>query len=119
MLLILLILEAKRKAPEQEPGPDLSKPKFECKKSPLELGEEFIDEIKNDEKNINEQLFKEYFFIILHHFQQNNFFYHTPLFLSKELYNSNQIINDEIVKHINDILIKFKKNINRKKIPEN
>ena len=40
MLLILLILEAKRKAPEQEPGPDLSKPKFECKKSPLELGEE-------------------------------------------------------------------------------
>ena len=63
-----MILEAKRKAPEQEPGPDLSKPKFECKKSSLELGEEFIDEIKNDEKNINEQLFKEYFFIILHHF---------------------------------------------------
>ena len=63
-----MILEAKRKAPEQKPGPDLSKPKFECKKSPLELGEEFIDEIKNNEKNINEQLFKEYFFIILHHF---------------------------------------------------
>ena len=28
------------------------------------------------------------------------FFYHIPLFLAKELYNSNQTINDEIVKHI-------------------
>ena len=29
------------------------------------------------------------------------------LFLAKELYNSNQNINDEIVKHINDSLIEL------------
>ena len=48
-------------------------------------------EIKNDEKNINEQMLKK-------------IFYHTPLFLAKELHNSNQNINNEIVKHINDAL---------------
>ena len=37
-------------------------------------------------KKINEQIFKEYFF------------YHTPLFLAKDLYNRNQIVNDEVVK---------------------
>ena len=31
----------------------------------------------------------------------------TLLFLAKELYNSNQNINDEIVKHINDALIEL------------
>ena len=41
-----------------------------------------------------------------------NIFCYTLLFLAKELYNSNQIINDEIVKHINDALIEFKKDIN-------
>ena len=66
------------------------------------MHEEFINEIKNDEKNINEQIFKEYFF------------YHTPLFLPKELYNSNQNINNEIADHINDALIELKKYINRK-----
>ena len=39
----------------------------------------------------------------------NIFFYHTPLFLAKKLYDSNQIRNDEIVKDINDALIEFKK----------
>ena len=43
------------------------------------------------------------------------FFYHTPLFLAKELYNSNQNVNNEIVKHINDVLIALKKDVNRKK----
>ena len=28
------------------------------------------------------------------------FFNHTPLFLAKESYNSNQNVNDQIVKHI-------------------
>ena len=36
---------------------------------------------------MNKQMFKEHFF------------HHTPLFLAKELYNSDQTINDEIVKH--------------------
>ena len=48
-------------------------------------------------KNLNEKIFKEYFF------------YHTPLVLEKELYNSNQNVDDEIVKHINDVLIELKK----------
>ena len=33
----------------------------------------------------------------------------TPSILAQELYNSNQNINDEIVKHINDLLIELKK----------
>ena len=51
-------------------------------------------------KYINQQIFTEYYF------------HHTSLLLAKELYNSNQIINDEIVKHINDALIELKKDIN-------
>ena len=37
------------------------------------------------------------------------FFYQTPSFLAQKLYNSNQNINDEIVKHINNSLIELKK----------
>ena len=68
-----MILEAKRKPAEEEPEPEPSKAKTKHKKSPLELYEEFINEIKNDEKNINDKIFKEYFFIILHYFQQKNY----------------------------------------------
>ena len=68
-----MILEAKRKAAEEEPKPEPTKAKTKRKKSPFELHEKFINEIKNDEKNINEQIFKEYFFIILHYFQQKNY----------------------------------------------
>ena len=99
--------KAKRKADEEEPEPEPLKAKAKRKKSPLELLEEFINEIKNDEKNINELIFKEYFF------------YQTPLFLAKELHNSNRNINDEIVKHVNDALVALKKDINIKQIPEN
>ena len=98
------ILEAKRKAAEEESKPEPTKAKTKRNKSPFKLHEKFINEIKNDEKNINEQILKEYFF------------YHTPLFLTKELYNSNQTVEDGIVKHINDALIELKKYINRKKI---
>ena len=38
-----------------------------------------------------------------------NFFYHTLSFLAKELYNSNQYGNDQVVKDINDLLIELKK----------
>ena len=63
--------------------------------------------MKNDEKNINEEIFKKCFFN------------HTPLFLAKASYNSNQNVNDEIAKDINDPLIELKKDINSKKIPKN
>ena len=66
-----------------------------------------INEIKNDEKNINEEVFKGYFFN------------HTLLFLAKELYNSNQNVNGKIVKYINDSLIDIKRDINTNKIPKN
>ena len=36
---------------------------------------------------------------------EKKIFYHTPLFLAKELYDSNQIRNDGILKHINNALI--------------
>ena len=56
-----MILEAKRKAAEEEHERTPSKAKTKHKKYPLELREEFINEIKNDEKNINEQISKKYF----------------------------------------------------------
>ena len=71
--------------------------KTKRKKSRFELHEKFINEIKNDEKNTYEQRFKEYFF------------YHPPLFLAKQLYNSIQNVNDEILKHIKDAVIELKK----------
>ena len=40
---------------------------------------------------------------------------YTQLFLAKELCNSNQSVNDKIVKDINDSLIELKKDINTKK----
>ena len=71
------------------------------------MHKKFINEIKNDKKNINEEIFKGYFFN------------HTHLFLAKELYNSNENVNDEIVKDINDSLIELKKDINTKKTRKN
>ena len=44
-----------------------------------------------------------------------NIFCHSPLFLAKELYNSNQYVNDETAKDINDALIELKKHNKRKK----
>ena len=44
------ILQAKRKAVEEKPEPEPSKAKNKWKKLLLELHEEFINEIKNNEK---------------------------------------------------------------------
>ena len=96
-----MIFEAKRKATEEEPE---SEPEPSKAKTKWKLHQKFINEIKKYGKIRNEQIFKEFFF------------YHTPLFLVKELYNSNQNINDEIVKHINDTLIELKTDITRKKL---
>ena len=54
------------------------------------MREEFINEIKNDEKNINQQILKKYFVF--------------------------QAINDNILKHINDALIELKSDTSQKKI---
>ena len=63
-----MILEAKKKAAEEEPKPEPTKAKTKGKKSPFEFREKFINEIENNEKIIIEQIFKAYFFIILHYF---------------------------------------------------
>ena len=44
--------------PAPEPGPE---PAPNTRISPLKLREEFLNKIKNEEKNINEQIFREYF----------------------------------------------------------
>ena len=99
-----MIVEAKRKTTEEEPE---SEPEPSRAKTKRQLHQKFINEIRNCGKIRNEQIFKEYFF------------YRTPLFLVKELYNSNQNINDEIVKHINDTLIELKTRCYQKKNIEN
>ena len=66
-----------------------------------------LDEIKNEEKKINSQIFKEYF-----HYQSSSF-------LTKDLCEDNQIKDDRIVKDLNDSLIDLRNSVNRKKILEN
>ena len=64
---ISIILEAKRKAAKEEPKPEPAKAKTKRKESPFELHKKSVNEIKNDEKNINEEIFRGYF-LIIHHF---------------------------------------------------
>ena len=68
------------------------------------MREQFLNEIETDEKNINEQIFKEYFK------------YHFLSFLVKDLYK--KIQNGRIVNYINGSLIDLKNSINSKKIPQ-
>ena len=69
-------------APEPEPQPA----KCICRICSSKLYKQFLNEIKNEEKNVNEQMFREYFQ------------YHVPSFLVKDLYEDNQIKSDIIVK---------------------
>ena len=71
------------------------------------MREEFLNKIKNEEKSINEQIFRDYFI------------YQTPSYLRKVLYNSDEIKDDEIIKNINNRLIELRNSINSKEIPEN
>ena len=67
------------------------------------MSEEFLNEIKNEEKNINEQIFREYFN------------YQSPPFLVKDLYEDNQKKNDRIVKYLSESLINLRNSIDSKK----
>ena len=60
-----IIFEAKRKKAEEEPKPEPTKARTKRKKSSFELHEKFINEIKNDEKNKNEHIFREYIFFFV------------------------------------------------------
>ena len=70
---ISMILEAKRKAAEEELKPEPAKAKTKRKESPFELHKKSVNEIKNDEKNVNEEIFRGYFFN------------HTPFFFRKRI----------------------------------
>ena len=72
-----------------------TKAKIKRKISSLKLHEELL-------KNINKQIFKEYFG------------YESPSFLVKDLYESKQNKNDMIVKYLNESLIDLRNNINIK-----
>ena len=69
---VSIILKVKRKATEEEPKPKPTKAKTKCKKPPFKLHKKFIIKIKNDEKNVNGQTFKEYFFNHSHYFYQKS-----------------------------------------------
>ena len=85
-------------APQPAPYPKvLNTPQIKRKISPLKLREKPLNEIKNEEKSIDNQIFNE------------NFRYKPPSFLAKDLYEDNQIKNDRILKHLNNSLIDLKK----------
>ena len=111
-----MILEAKRKtagdepaterevATEPEVATELTKAKTKCRIS-LKLSENFLYKIKNEEKIINEHIFRDYFL------------YQTSLYLTKHLYDSDEIKNNEIIENIINALIKLRKSIDSKEIP--
>ena len=68
------------------------------------MHEEFLNKIKNKEKNINEQIFRDYFL------------YQTPSYLTNVLYDSDEIKHYKITTNFNNRLIKLRNSINTKKI---
>ena len=77
------------------------------KKSKLKLQQEFLNEIIADKKDINNEIFSQYFK------------YQNPSFLVKDLISAKQNKNEKLVNSINNGLIDLRNNINRKEIPEN
>ena len=68
--------------------------------------EESLNKFKNEERNINEQIFRYYFL------------YQAPSYLSKVLCDSDEIKNDKIIKNSNKGLIELRNSINSEEIPE-
>ena len=93
--------------PKQTKTTRAIKTKTKRKISPLKLLENFLNRIKNEEKDINEKIFRDYFL------------YQTASYLTKVLYDSGEIKNDKIIKNINNGLTELKNSINSKEIPEN
>ena len=56
------------------------------------MHENFISKIENDEKKINNEIFKKYFR------------YQNPSFLGKDLYKVDQAKNEEMISQVNDAL---------------
>ena len=66
-----------------------------------------MNEIIADEKNINDEIFYNYFK------------YQNPWFLAKDLIRAKQPKNDQLVNNINDEFIDLRNTIIMKEIPEN
>ena len=94
-------------ATESTKSTKAAKAETKRKISSLKLREEFLNKIRSEEKNTNEQTFLEYFF------------YQAPAYLAKSLHDNDKIKNDEIIKHINNGLIKLRNSINSNETPEN
>ena len=73
----------------------------------LKFRQSLLNEIKNEEKDVNNQIFKEYF-----HYQ-------TPSILKKNLCEAYQIKKEIIVKHLNKSFIDLRNTANSKEIPAN
>ena len=71
------------------------------------MQQEFIDEIITAKKDINNEVFLDYFK------------YQNPSFLVKDLISAKQNKNEKLVNIINNRLIDLRNGINRKEIPEN
>ena len=94
--------------PELASNPRVSDtPKTKRKTLSLKFRQSLLNEIKNKEKDINNQIFKEYF-----HYQ-------TPSILKKNLYEAYQIKKEIIVKHLNKSFIDLRNTANSKEIPAN
>ena len=87
--------------------PELAPEPTKDKKSKLKLQQEFMNEITADEKDINDQIFWDYWK------------YRNPLFLAKDLIRATQAKNEKFVNNINDGLIDLRNTIIRIEIPEN
>ena len=71
------------------------------------MGEKLLNVIKNEEKNINDQIFREYFN------------YESPSFLVRDLYEHNQNKTYISIKYLNESLIHLKNSISSQEIPKN
>ena len=85
----------------------LNNKKIKHKASLLILRKHFVNEIENDKKSINNEIFKKYFG------------YQNPSCLVKNLHKANQVKNEQIVNQVNDSLIDLNDAVYKKLITEN
>ena len=71
------------------------------------MRENFFKKINNEEKNVNQQIFREYFN------------YQSPSFPLKDLYEYNKNDNYITIKYLNESLINLRTIFNKKGIPKN
>ena len=81
--------------------------KSKQKTSPSKLSKNFVKTVINDEKDMNDEIFKEYLK------------YQNPSFFAKNLLKANRSKNKQIINQGNYALIDLKKALNKKEIPKN